>query len=324
MQDTNKYKVYKAITAVGKWLLFAIVSFLILFPVLWIFVSSITPPGELFKMPIDYIPDHPTLESYKFLIENVGLLEKIGNTVLIVGVTIVVSTVICAMAAYGFSRFRTKGISIAFAFIIATMLIPEVVTARPLYDFMRAVGLYDTYPGLIILYISAVIPFTVLIVPFQMVMFTLSKVTDFLHLGNMFGIIPVYLGFGAGLSLFMFCGFIKAIPISLEEAATIDGANFVQRLFKVVLPLMKPAIATVCIINFITCLNNFFTPLYYSNNIQVLSVAIVQLPLRDNMYGVPWDLVSAMGWIILLPIIIFVAVFEKQIMDGIMAGGVKA
>ena len=264
MQDTNKYKVYKAITAVGKWLLFAIVSFLILFPVLWIFVSSITPPGELFKMPIDYIPDHPTLESYKFLIENVGLLEKIGNTVLIVGVTIVVS--------------------IAFAFIIATMLIPEVVTARPLYDFMRAVGLYDTYPGLIILYISAVIPFTVLILK----------------------------------------NFASEIPISLEEAATIDGANFVQRLFKVVLPLMKPAIATVCIINFITCLNNFFTPLYYSNNIQVLSVAIVQLPLRDNMYGVPWDLVSAMGWIILLPIIIFVAVFEKQIMDGIMAGGVKA
>ena len=86
----------------------------------------------------------------------------------------------------------------------------------------------------------------------------------------------------------------------------------------------SPAIATVCIINFINCLNNFFTPLYYSNGIQVLSVAIVQLPLRDNMYGVPWDLVSAMGWIILLPIIIFVAVFEKQIMDGIMAGGVKA
>ena len=75
---------------------------------------------------------------------------------------------------------------------------------------------------------------------------------------------------------------------------------------------MKPAIATVCIINFVTCLNNFFTPLFYSNGIQVLSVAIVQLPLRDNMYGVPWDLVSAMGWIILLPIIIFVAVFEKS------------
>ena len=284
MKNSKKYQLYRGCVTAGRWVLFAIVAFVILFPVFWIFISSITPPGELFKMPIDYLPDHPTLESYKFLIENVGLLDKIGNTVLIVGITLVISTVLSAMAAYGFSRFQSKGIKVAFGFILATMLIPEVVTARPLYEFMQKVGLYDTYPGLIILYISAVIPFTVLI------------------LNN----------------------FVGEIPVSLEEAAAIDGATFAQRLFQVVIPLMKPAIATVCIINFITCLNNFFTPLYYSNGIQVLSVAIVQLPLRDNMYGVPWDLVSAMGWIILLPIIIFVAIFEKQIMDGIMAGGVKA
>lgn len=284
MKSTNKYNIYRGLVTGGRWVLFALVSFVILFPVYWIFISSITPPGELFKTPIDYLPDHPTLDSYTFLIENVGLLEKVGNTILIVGITLVVSTVLCAMAAYGFSRFQSKGISLAFAFIVATMLIPEVVTARPLYEFLRTVGLYDTYPGLIILYISTIIPFTVMILK----------------------------------------NFVGEIPISLEEAAAIDGATFLQRLFTVVLPLMKPAIATVCIINFITCLNNFFTPLFYSNGIQVLSVAIVQLPLRDNMYGVPWDLVSAMGWIILLPIIIFVAVFEKQIMDGIMAGGVKA
>lgn len=284
MKNGKKYQLYRGCVTAGRWVLFAIVAFVILFPVFWIFISSITPPGELFKMPIDYLPDHPTLESYKFLIENVGLLDKIGNTVLIVGITLVISTILCAMAAYGFARFQSKGIKVAFGFILATMLIPEVVTARPLYEFMQKVGLYDTYPGLIILYISAVIPFTVLI------------------LNN----------------------FVGEIPVSLEEAAAIDGATFAQRLFQVVIPLMKPAIATVCIINFITCLNNFFTPLYYSNGIQVLSVAIVQLPLRDNMYGVPWDLVSAMGWIILLPIIIFVAIFEKQIMDGIMAGGVKA
>ena len=283
-KDSRKYNIYHGVMAGGRWVLFAIVSFIILFPVYWIFISSITPSGELFKTPIDYLPDHPTLESYKFLIENVGLLSKVGNTVLIVGLTLVISTVLCTMAAYGFSRFTTKGINIAFAFIIATMLIPEVVTARPLYEFMQKVKLYDTYPGLILLYISTVIPFTVLILR----------------------------------------NFVGEIPISLEEAAAIDGATFSQRLFTIVLPLMKPAIATVCIINFITCLNNFFTPLFYSNGIQVLSVSIVQLPLRDNMYGVPWDLVSAMGWIILLPIIIFVAVFEKQIMDGIMAGGVKA
>lgn len=280
----NKYKVYRMLSQIGKWVLFGLISFTILFPVYWIFISSITPPGELFKSPIDYLPDHPTLDSYKFLIDNVGLIDKIGNTVLIVGLTIVLSTVFCCMAAYAFARFSSKGISLAFGFIIATMLIPEVVTARTLYEFMRMVKLYDTYPGLVILYISGIIPFTVLILT----------------------------------------NFVREIPYSLEEAAAIDGATFLQRLFTIVLPLMKPAIATVCIINFISCLNNFFTPLFYSNGIQVLSVAIVQLPLRDNMYGVPWDLVSAMGWIILLPIIIFVAIFEKQIMDGIMAGGVKA
>ena len=284
MTNTTKYAIYRKCTIIGKWLLFLIVSFAILFPVYWIFISSITPAGELFKKPIDYLPDNPTLDSYKFLIENVGLLSKIGNTILIVGSTLVIGTILCAMAAYGFSRFRSKWISVAFAFILATLLIPEVVTARPLYEFMKKVGLFDTYPGLILLYVSSIIPFTVLI------------------LNN----------------------FVGKIPISLEEAAAIDGANFMQRLFHIVLPLMKPTIATVCIINFINCLNNFFTPLYYSNGIQVLSVAIVQLPLRDNMYGVPWDLVSAMGWIILLPIIIIVAVFEKQIMDGIMAGGVKS
>ena len=233
-KDSKKYNIYHGVVAGGRWVLFAIVSFIILFPVYWIFISSITPSGELFKTPIDYLPDHPTLESYKFLIENVGLLSKVGNTVLIVGLTLVISTVLCAMAAYGFSRFTTKGINIAFAFIIATMLIPEVVTARPLYEFMQKVKLYDTYPGLILLYISTVIPFTVLILR----------------------------------------NFVGEIPISLEEAAAIDGATFSQRLFTIVLPLMKPAIATVCIINFITCLNNFFTPLFYSNGIQVLVVVV--------------------------------------------------
>ena len=124
MKNTGKYNVYHGVVAVGRWVLFAVVAFLILFPVYWIFISSITPSGELFKTPIDYLPDHPTLESYKFLIQNVGLLSKIGNTVLIVGITLVISTVLCAMAAYGFSRFNSKGVSVAFAFVLATMLIP--------------------------------------------------------------------------------------------------------------------------------------------------------------------------------------------------------
>jgi len=266
------------------WFLTILVSFVILFPIYWIFISSITPSNELFKSPIQYIPKHPTLETYQFLIKNVGLMDKIGSTLLIVGTTLVVSTVLCVMAAYGFARYQSRTLTIAFTCILFSMLIPDVVTARPLYDFMRAVHLYDTYFGLIILYISGVIPFTLMILK----------------------------------------NFIAEIPKSIEEAASIDGANFIQSIYYVTLPLLRPAIATICIINFITCLNNFFTPLFYSNGIQVLSTAITTLPLRDNMYSVPWDLVSGMGFIIILPVIVFVSIFEKQIMDGIMAGGVKA
>lgn len=270
--------------SIGRWFITGLVSFVILFPLYWIFISSVTPAGELFHSPIDYFPNHPTLANYLYLIRNVGLLEKIKNTFLIVGATLVVSTVFCVSAAYGFARFKSKGLSLAFGFLLISMLIPDVVTARPLYEFLRKVGLYDTYEGLILLYISNVIPFSIIVLK----------------------------------------NFVEEIPLSLEEAASIDGASFFQRVFYITIPLMKPAISTICIINFISCLNNFFTPLFYSNGIQVLSTAITQLPLRDNMYAVPWDLVSAMGWIILFPIIIFVAVFERQIMDGIMAGGIKA
>ena len=77
MKENKKYRIYRGCVTAGRWLLFAVVAFLILFPVYWIFISSITPPGELFQTPIEYLPKHPTLESYKFLIENVGLLAKI-------------------------------------------------------------------------------------------------------------------------------------------------------------------------------------------------------------------------------------------------------
>jgi multiple sugar transport system permease protein len=266
-----------------KWFLAAIVAFLILFPLWWIFTSSITPSGQLFSNPIKYWPAHPTLESYSYLIENAALIPKIWNTVIIVGLSILIGMIVSVMAAFSFARFRNKGLSIAVAFLLASMLIPDVVTARPLYDFLRYVQLYDTYTGLIILYTSGILPFTILILQ----------------------------------------NFLNDIPVSIEESASIDGCGFLQSMFYVTLPLLRPAIATVCIVNFITCVNNFFTPLFYSNGISVLSTAITQLPLRDNMYAVPWDLVSAMGFIIILPIIIFVAIFQRQIMEGIMAGGVK-
>ena len=221
---------------------------------------------------------------------NFSFWSAFGTSATITVVSLVLLALFGGMAAWVICRNKTKWSTAIYMTFIASMTIPFQVVMLPLVSTFRDVG----------------------------------KFLGINMLQSIPGIVFAYCGFGGAMTVFILTGFIKGIPYELEEAAAIDGATFSQRLFTIVLPLMKPAIATVCIINFITCLNNFFTPLFYSNGIQVLSVAIVQLPLRDNMYGVPWDLVSAMGWIILLPIIIFVAVFEKQIMDGIMAGGVKA
>ena len=212
-----------------------------------------------------------------------GIFPQIKNTLIITGVTLILSTAICILAAYAFERYPSKGLSMAYGLIVFSALIPGIVTARPLYDYLRSLKLVDTYPGLILLYTSSLIPFTILI------------------LRN-------YLG---------------SIPIDIEEAAEIDGANHMQKLMFVTLPLMRPAVATVCIINFISCLNEFFIPLFFSQKIKVLTIGISTLP-RANAYDVPWDLLSAMGGVILAPIIIFVMIFEENIMDGIMAGGVKA
>ena len=265
------------------YVIMAIVSFLILFPLFWIFTSSITPDTELFKTPIDYFPNHPTLASYQKLFRDCGLLEKIVNTFVITIPAISINVIVCMMAAYGFGRHDSKGLSIAYALIVFSIMVPAVVKARPLFTFFRRVHMYDTFIGLIILYCSNLIPFSMVI-----------------------------LG-----------GFLKDIPVSMDEAATIDGASTFQKLVYVLIPLMRPAIATILMINFISCLNDLFTPLFYASRIQTLSVSITTLPSVDG-YSIPWELVSAMGCVIIVPIIIFVSIFQRQIMDGIMAGGVKA
>lgn len=265
------------------YVLMALISFMILFPLFWIFTSSITPETELFKSPIDYIPDHPTAANYLRLFRDCGLTEKIINTFIITVPAIIINVIVCMMAAYGFSRHESRGLSIAYALIVFSIMVPAVVKARPLFTFFRSVHMYDTFPGLIILYCSNLIPFSMVI-----------------------------LG-----------GFLKDIPVSMDEAATIDGATTAQKLMYVLIPLMRPAIATILMINFISCLNDLFTPLFYASRIQTLSVAITTLPSVDG-YSIPWELVSAMGCVIIVPIIIFVSIFQRQIMDGIMAGGVKA
>lgn len=163
-----------------------------------------------------------------------------------------------------------------------------------------------------------------MVVPFQMIMFTMSKLADMLKLNNPLGMILLYLGFGAGLSVFMFCGFIKSIPLEIEEAAMIDGCTPIVTFFRVVLPILKPTVITVAILNAMWIWNDYLLPylvIGVSTPYKTIPVAVQYLM---GSYGAK-DYGSLMALLVLsiIPIIIFYLTCQKYIIEGVVAGAVK-
>ena len=265
------------------WIITLVVGFIIMWPVYWIVKSSFTQQVDLFKSPIQYWPVNLTLENYKKLVEAAGLMEFLKGTFIITTGSLLTSVFLCALAGYGFARCSTRGMNLAFAFIMYSTMVPGTVTVIPLMILWRSLKLSDTFPGLIILYFSLLIPF----------------------------------------STIMYTGFISQIPSSLEEAARIDGTSMLGAFVRIILPLLKPIMATLCIINFITCLNEFFTPLMFTiKNVKVMSMLMSSIP-NVNQYQLPWGSISAAGCLMLLPAVLFITLFEKNIMGGLMMGSIK-
>lgn len=161
-----------------------------------------------------------------------------------------------------------------------------------------------------------------MIVPFQMVMFTMSKVANILRLDNPAGIIIIYLGFGAGLSVFMFSGFVKSVPKTVEEAATIDGCNTLQTYFLVVFPILKPTTVTVAILNTMWIWNDYLLPyLVIGNDYKTIPVAVQYL--KGGYGSVDMGALMAMLVLSIIPVIIFYLTSQKYIIKGVAAGAVK-
>ena len=162
-----------------------------------------------------------------------------------------------------------------------------------------------------------------MIVPFQMVMFTLSKFANLLHLSNPLGIIVVYLGFGAGLAVFMFTGFVKGISLEIEEAAMIDGCTPLQTFFKVVFPILKPTTVTVAILEAMWVWNDYLLPSLVLNINKYKTIPIAIQFLKQSHGQIDWGAMMAVLVLAILPIIIFYIACQKYIIEGVLAGAVK-
>lgn len=162
-----------------------------------------------------------------------------------------------------------------------------------------------------------------MIVPFQMVMYTMTYVVTKIRFNSPIGIVFVYLGFGAGLSVFMLSGFIKSVPIDLEEAAEIDGCTPLQTFFRIVLPILKPTVITVTILNAMWIWNDYLLPyLILGTQKKTLPVAI-QIAMQGAYGSVNWGGFMAMLVLAIVPIIIFYLFSQKYIIEGVIAGAVK-
>ncbi|HKM22274.1 MAG TPA: carbohydrate ABC transporter permease [Lachnospiraceae bacterium] len=163
-----------------------------------------------------------------------------------------------------------------------------------------------------------------MIVPFQMVMFTMTKLANMFKLNNPLGMVLLYLGFGAGLSVFMFCGFVKSIPIEIEEAAMIDGCNPLQTFFGVVMPILKPTAITVSILNAMWIWNDYLLPyLVIGLSTEYKTIPVVVQYLVGS-YGAK-DMGAMMALLVLaiIPIIVFYLFCQRYIIEGVAAGAVK-
>lgn len=162
-----------------------------------------------------------------------------------------------------------------------------------------------------------------MVVPFQMVMFTLSRTANKLHLDTPWTIPVIYLGFGAGLAVFMFSGFVKSIPLEIEEAAVIDGCGPLRTFFLVVLPMMKPTFISVGVLEIMWVWNDFLLPYLVLDRTKYMTIPIVIQHLKGSYGQVDMGATMALILLSILPVIVFYLLCQKHIIKGVAAGAVK-
>ena len=208
--------------------------------------------------------------------------------------------------------------AIGYSFFITIVSVAMIIlfTSMTAYYISRVKGKFTSF-------LYYMFTFS-MIVPFQMVMFTMTDLANTFHLRNPLGMCVLYLGFGAGLSVFMFAGFVKSIPLEIEEAAMIDGCNPIQNYFSVVFPILKPTAITVAILNAMWIWNDFLLPyLVIGVSTKYKTIPVVVQMLVGSNGNKDMGALMAMLVLAIIPIIIFYLFCQKYIIEGVIAGAVK-
>lgn len=259
----------------------ALLLFFLLFPFYWTFVTSIKPDSELYGSVVTYWPESPTFASYSKLFFQYDFLKPMGNSFLVAASTAVVSLFVSTLAAYAFSRYDFVGRKPLMVAFLTNNMFPTVLLLIPLYAIMRKIGILYTPGALILAYTTFTIPF----------------------------------------SVWLLNGYMNDLPLSLEEAAMVDGANRAQAFVKIILPVLAPCLVATGVYIFMTSWNEYtFAVMFTNEGNRTIPVALKNL---IGQLGVQWDLLTAGGIITIIPVCVMFFFAQKRLVEGLTSGAVK-
>ncbi|WP_097005665.1 carbohydrate ABC transporter permease [Lacrimispora amygdalina] len=254
----------------------------LLFPFYWTFITSVKPEEELYGMVVTYWPESITFGSYsKLFTTTVNFLAAIKNSFIVAALTTLVSLTASTLAAYAFSRYRFTGRKILMCTFLCNNMFPTVLLLIPLYSIMRKLGLLYTHTSLVLSYTTFTIPF----------------------------------------SVWLLLGFLNDLPMSLEEAALVDGCNRGVAFVRIILPILGPCLVATGVYIFMTSWNEYtFAVMFTNTETRTIPVALKSL---IGQLGVQWDLLTAGGIITIIPVCVMFFFAQKRLVEGLTAGAVK-
>ncbi len=251
-------------------------------PYLWMVLTSLKPAAEIALWPVRYLPGEPTLEHYRALLERTTFGGNLLNSLIIAAGAMAVGLGVSVPAAYAFSRFRFAGRRALMIGFLTINMFPIVLIIIPLFVLMQQLGLLDTFTGVIAGHATFAIPF----------------------------------------SIWMLTSYMNAIPIELDEAATMDGASRPETIVKVLMPLVMPGVATVAIYIFVASWNEYLFAMMLSG--QSIRTVTVALQLFIGEFTIQWGLLTAGGTLVAIPVTVLFLFVQRRLVSGLTSGAVKS
>ena len=264
------------------WVAVAAIVLFCLFPFYWLINISLKTGNDLQSSSL--IPPHPTLSNYKAIFQNPDFTKALRNSAVVALTTTVLALAVGSFCAYALARLKLRGKFWILAIVLTISTFPQIAIAAPLFKLWSDIGLFNTWTGLIIPYLTFALP----------------------------------------LGVYILVSFFKEIPKDLEEAALVDGATHFQAFLKVVVPLAAPGLATAGILTFIAAWNEFLLSVTLTSSSKARTVpAAIAFFQGSSQFDIPLGTISAASVVISIPLILLVLFFQKRIVAGLTAGAVK-